>query len=128
MKLTISMLVISLAAISVGCGSSSPRVLESVTATPASAVAQDFPNGRVQFTPTGVFNKAPTKVTPLPSCSAAGATGPCLTAWSTSPSTIATIDQDGLAECIPGESGTTTIRVAVNGDGPSMGVAKLTCP
>jgi hypothetical protein len=67
-------------------------------------------------------------VTPLPSCSAPGATGSCITAWSTSPNTIATIDQNGLAQCVPGQSGTATIQVAVSGDGPLIGVAKLTCP
>ena len=128
MKPAIPILVISLAALSTGCGSSSARMLESVTATPASADAQDFPNGTVQFTPTGIFNKAPTKVTPLPSCSASGATGSCITAWSTSPNTIATVDQNGMAQCAPSQFGTATIQVAVSGDGPLMGVAKLTCP
>jgi len=128
MKSAILILVVSLAALSTGCGSSSARMLESVTATPASADAQNFPNGTVQFTPTGIFNKAPTSVTPLPSCSAHGATGSCVTAWSTSPNTIATIDQNGLAQCVPGQSGTATIQVAVSGDGALMGVAKLTCP
>lgn len=128
MKSAISVLAVSLAALSTGCGSSSTRMLESVTATPASADAQNFPSGRVQFTPTGIFNKAPTKVTPLPSCAVSGATGSCITAWSTSANTIATIDQNGLAQCVPGQSGTATIQVAVSGDGPLMGVAKLTCP
>ena len=121
MKSAISILVISLAVFSTGCGNSSARMLESVTATPASADAQKFPNGTVQFTPTGIFNKAPTRVTPLPSCSASGATGSCITAWSTSPSTIASIDQNGLAQCVPSQSGTATIQVAVSGDGPLMG-------
>lgn len=128
MKLAISTLVITLVALATGCGSSSPRMLESVTATPASADAQNYPNGIVQFTSTGNFNKAPTTVTPLPLCSAPGATGSCITAWSTSPNTIATIDQNGAAQCNPGQTGTATIQVGVAGDGPLVSVAKLNCP
>src|SRR4029077_16359758 len=128
MKPAISILVVSLAVLGMGCGSSGVRMLESVTATPARADAQNFPNGEVQFTPTGIFNKAPTRVTPLPSCSAPGATGSCITAWATSPNTIATIDQNGLAQCGPSQSGTVTIQGAVSGEGPLLGVAKFTCP
>jgi hypothetical protein len=65
MESSISILVLILAALGTGCGSSGARMLESVTATPASADAQNFPNGTVQSTPTGIFNKAPTRVTPL---------------------------------------------------------------
>src|ERR1700693_2983266 len=79
------------------CGSNSnPRVLQSVTATPASADAQQFPGGRVQFTATGVFNTAPTQVTPLPSCSATNSNDACITAWSTSPVTVDAVDQNGI--------------------------------
>jgi hypothetical protein len=100
-----------------GCGNSAPRVLQSVSASPASADARNFPNGQVRFVPTGTYNKAPVTVTPL-----------AVTAWSANPSTIATVDQNGIAACYPGQIGTVKIRVAVAGDGPMMDVAQLTCP
>lgn len=128
MRLALSTSVLCLVTAAAGCGSGTPRTLESVIASPATADAQNFPNGKVQFTPTGIFNKTPTRVTPLPNCSAKNATGACLTAWSVSPDTLATIDQNGLAQCISGQSGTATIQIAVAGDGPFMNAATLTCP
>lgn len=114
----------------VGCGMSmsTPRTLQSVTVNPATADAKDFPHEQVQFTPTGIFNKPPTRVTPLPMCSASDATGACITAWSVFPPTIATIDQNGLAQCVSGESQTAKVEIALSGDGPLMTVASLTCP
>lgn len=111
-----------------GCGMSTPRMLQSVAVSPATADASDFPNGQVQFTATGIFNKAPTRVTPLPTCSMSSATGACITAWSTFPPTAATIDQNGLARCVPGQSQAAKIEIALQGDGPLMTVATLTCP
>lgn len=103
-----------------GCGSSTPRTLQSVSVMPSVADAQDFPNGQVQFVATGIFNKPPTRVTPFQ-----------VSAWMVNnPSTgsIATIDQTGLATCVPGQSGTVTISIALPGDGPLMKAATLTCP
>jgi hypothetical protein len=112
-----SILLLLLAVEAVGCGSGSPRMLQSVTASPMTADAQNFPNGQVQFTATGVFNRAPTRVTPFQ------------VAWLTSLPSIAAIDSNtGLAQCVPGQSGTVTIDVGVPGDGPLMQVATLTCP
>ena len=128
MQLVTSIIVLCLVAATTGCGSSRPRMLVSVIATPATADAQNFPNGKVQFTPTGIFNKTPTRVTPLPACSTITSADACITAWSVSLNTIATIDQNGLAQCVSGQSGTATIQVALAGDGPSMRVATLTCP
>jgi hypothetical protein len=128
MKLMVPILVLSLAVVATGCGSNSPRSLQSVVANPASADAQTFPNGKVQFTPTGIFDKVPTRVTPLPLCSAPNSGATCITAWSTSDARIATIDQSGVASCLPGQSGPVTIEVAIVGDQPLMSVAKLTCP
>jgi hypothetical protein len=127
MKLRAPLLALSLA-VTTACGNSSPRILQSVIATPASADAQDFPGGQVQFTPTGIFNKAPTHLTLL-ACPASNSSDTCITAWSTSsPGTIATVDQSGVAHCLPGQSGTVSVTVAVVGDLPAMNVAKLTCP
>jgi hypothetical protein len=129
MKLRDALLALSLAIVTTACGSSSPRMLQSVIVTPANADAQNFPSGQVQFTPTGIFNKAPTHVTPLPACSATMSADTCITAWSTSsPGTIATVDQSGVAQCMAGQSGSVSIAVAVVGDRPVMNVAKLTCP
>jgi hypothetical protein len=128
MKLRMPILALSLGVVTTGCGTSSPRMLQSVVANPASADAQHFPNGKVQFTATGVFSKAPTRVTPLPVCSAPNSGATCITAWSTSPDTIAVVDQSGVAQCLEGQVGSATIAVAVVGDGPVMNVATLTCP
>ena len=128
MKLMVPILALLLAVVATGCGSSSPRTLQSVVASPASADAQTFPNAKVEFTPTGIFNKAPTRVTPLPACSAPNSGATCITAWSTSDARIATIDQSGVASCLPGQSGAVTIKVAIVGDQPLMSVATLTCP
>jgi hypothetical protein len=117
MKLRTPFLALPLVVLTAGCGNAAPRTLQSVTASPASADAKNFANGRVQFIPTGTYNKPPTPVTPLP-----------VTAWSASPSTIAAIDQNGIAECLTGQVGTVKIEVAVAGDGPLIDVAQLTCP
>jgi hypothetical protein len=117
MKLGRRFLALSLMGFSAGCGNSVPRTLQSVTASPAVADARNFPNGRVQFVPGGIYNKPPLTVIPLP-----------VTAWSARPSTTATIDQSGIAQCVPGQVGMVTIQVAIPGDGPLMSVAQLTCP
>ena len=39
-----------------GCGAGSPRVLQSISVTPASADANSFPNGEVQFTVMGAYS------------------------------------------------------------------------
>jgi hypothetical protein len=116
MKLRPPFLALPLLILTISCGNS-PRVLQSVTATPASADAKNFPNGRVQFTPTGTYNTSPKTVTPLP-----------VTAWLASSSAIATIDPNGVAECVPGQVGTVQIQVGTAGDHPLWTVAQLTCP
>jgi hypothetical protein len=102
--------------LSLNCGSSTPRTLQSVSAAPAVADAMNFPNGQVQFVATGTYNKPPLTVTPQP-----------VTAWQVS-AAIATITQSGLATCVSGQSGTAKVQIAVAGDGPLMTVATLTCP
>jgi hypothetical protein len=117
MRLKTPLLAVSLTVFAAGCGSSAPRMLQSVTANPAQADAKNFPSGRVQFVATGTYNKPPITVTPQP-----------VTAWAASPISIAIIDQNGIAQCLPGQVGTANIQVAVSGDGPLMDVAQLTCP
>jgi uncharacterized protein YjdB len=118
----------------IGCGSmnSSPnRVLQSMTLNPATADAQQFPQGQVQFTPMGTFSKAPSPATvPVPFVS------PYSGSWSSSDPSIATINQNGVAQCVAGASGTVTIQAMASSNsamGTQMstgvsGTAKLTCP
>ena len=118
----------------VGCGSmnsASNRVLQSMTLNPAIADAQNFPQGQVQFTPTGTFSRAPSPAAvPVPFAS------PYSGSWASSDPTIATINQNGVAQCVAGASGTVTIQAMASSNsamGPAMstgvtGTAKLRCP
>jgi len=102
-----------------GCGSNSP-----ISVTPASADAQNFPNGIVQFKATGV---------PSPTWCIGTASGSC----NGNVVPIATIDINGQAQCLAGHSGTVTIlagtggRVTIPDAGMQLshfGSAQLTCP
>jgi hypothetical protein len=121
--------VISIATI--GCGSmnsTSNRVLQSMTLSPANADAQTT-HGQVQFTAMGTFSKAPSPAT-VPFVS------PYTGTWSTSDMNVATITQTGLASCVSGAAGTVTINAIASsnsGQGTQMSTAvsssaKLTCP
>lgn len=114
----------------IGCSSmnsTSNRVLQSMTLTPANADAQSS-QGQVQFTAMGTFSKAPS---PAPVPFAVPYTG----SWATSDPNIATITQAGLATCVSGATGTVTINAIAStnsGQGTQMstavhGSAKLTC-
>ncbi len=117
--------------LSVGCGgmsSNSPRVLQSINVTPATADALNFPNGQVQFGATGNFSMPPTPVTPL-----------TVSIWTSSAPSIATVDPNsGVGQCVPGASGTATITAKAPSGGPDMpmpgtavlvsGTAQLNCP
>jgi hypothetical protein len=125
----------ALALHTLGCGSSNMntnRVLQSMVITPANADAQTFPNGQVQFAATGTFNKAPS---PAQITFQSPYTG----TWSmmnAASASIATISQTGLAQCVPGASGTATVMAQVSANsagGGQMSVAvkgttTLTCP
>jgi hypothetical protein len=120
-----------------GCGSgsmmNSNRVLQSMTISPAMADAQNFANGRVQFTARGVFNKPPSpqQVTFQPPYSG----GWSLIANGAQP--VATMSATGLAQCVPGAVGTDTV-VAMASANAAMGTGAtgvmvqasttLTCP
>jgi len=121
--------VISIA--TVGCSSmnsTSNRVLQSMTLTPANADAQTT-QGQVQFTAMGTFSMAPSPA-PVPFVS------PFTGTWSTSDMNVATITQTGLASCVSGAAGTVTINAVASsnsGRGTQMSTAvsssaKLTCP
>jgi|SRR5437899_2467722 len=117
----------------VGCGmSSSNRVLQSIAVNPATADAQNFPNGQVQFTATGTFSKPPS---PSPVTFVAPYSGQ----WFVDPA-FATIVGTGTGtatfQCVAGASGTTTVRATASANsalGTQMsiavnGTATLTCP
>ena len=109
--------------LTIGCGGAS-RQLQSVAVTPATADAQSFPGGQVQFTAVGTYTQPPS-----PSNLAQAA-------WSLSDPTLATVDQNGLAQCIAGASGVVTVTAGVSGPCSGTGctaiqitgAAKLTCP
>lgn len=107
-----------------GCGSGSPRLLQSVSVTPASADAHTFPNGQVQFTALGSYNHPPS---PSPITESG---------WSLSDPNIATISQSGLAQCNAGASGVVTVKASASGPCTGTGctavmlsgTAQLSCP
>jgi len=131
-----SVVLILTAAIVAGCGGSTMnngRMLQSLTVTPASADAQNFPGGKVQFTATGTFNMAPTTVMSPP------------VIWSIqNPSGMptmpqATIDPNGLAQCnafvgttLAAATAPTEPEIPLIGMPPSTptvsGTATLICP
>lgn len=104
---------------STACGSSQP-----ITVSPASADAQNFPNGMVQFKASGVTS---------PTWCIGSANGIC----DGNVATIATIDINGQAQCLAGHNGTVTILAGTGGRvmNPDAGMqfshfgsAQLTCP
>lgn len=123
-----------LAFVLLACGSSS-HMLQTVTVTPATADAQNFPSEQVQFTATGHFNSTPMSVSPL-----SATWGACFQSAAT---TAVTVTANGIAECTSGATGTFTIwafssnpsQVNCNaitacggGCGRITGTAELTCP
>jgi hypothetical protein len=127
-------LLILAAAITLACGSSHPRVPSSVTVTPATADAQDFPDGAVQLTATGYFSTMPSPVSPLS------------VTWKACNSSAISVSTGGVARCNAGAVGTYSISAASyyhsNSQCQAMlacgsvgadcfavyGVAQLTCP
>ena len=127
-------LALSLLAIS-GCGamstSSSNRVLESMTISPATADAQTYTNGQVTFTAMGTFSKPPSPaMVPVPFVT------PYSGNWMVSDANIATIDGNGVAKCVSGATGTVNVIAEVSADAADPGQtsvavsasAQLTCP
>jgi hypothetical protein len=114
-----------------GCGMNpitSARKLFSMTVSPAVADAARSPGGKVQFKATGTFSRPP-------SPDLVTFVEPYSGSWSVSNPDIATISPSGLAQCVPGASGTVdVIAVASANSAPPgamsvgvRGMAKLTC-
>lgn len=129
------------------CGGS-PGQIQSITLSPPSADAQNYPNGKVPFVATGHYNAAPTTVTPLQA------------SWGVASEQLVngvetfgfangalSVDTNGVAQCTAGASGTYAVgawvNLAVNGPPPGcpsgpfgqpyaclavLGTAQLTCP
>jgi hypothetical protein len=119
-----------------GCGAPNPnndRVLLSITVAPATAKAQNFTNGQVQFSATGTFSRPPS-----PAPVSVPFVAPYSGTWFISDPTIATISQSGVAQCEIGNSGTVTVTAMVSANScppntPCMsiavrGTARLICP
>ena len=114
-----------------GCGMNSMtsgRMLFSMMVSPAMADATRSPGGKVQFKATGTFSQPP-------SPDVVTFVAPYSGSWSVSNPDIATISPSGLAQCVPGASGTVdVIAVASANSAPPgamsvgvRGMAKLTC-
>jgi hypothetical protein len=126
-------LLIAFAITTIACSSMnsmSNRVLQSMVISPANADAQTSPQGQVQFSAMGTFSKAPSPA-PVPFVA------PYSGSWATSDLDVATIDQTGLAQCVPGTAGTVTITAIASSNAGMgtqnmstavSGTAKLTCP
>ncbi|MFY9744220.1 MAG: hypothetical protein WA252_03885 [Candidatus Sulfotelmatobacter sp.] len=127
------------AAISLACGSSSggPTNLTSISISPATANAQDYPNGQVQFTAVGYESgsSSPVSISPTWSvCNEANAQSEIK------------VNATGVAQCNAGASGTYIVNASVlTHSNPTCnvvlacseagtdcfgthGVAELTCP
>ena len=123
-------LLLAFSIVTLACGSSSMRSLQSVTVNPSTA------SGNFQFVATGHYNRAPATVTPLPDAT----WGACLNGNPTSDITVST---NGLAQCGASASGSYTvwsygtsatgavcnvINSCGGGCGRVTGTATLTCP
>lgn len=108
------------------------RSIESITINPATADAQDYPNGQVQFKATGYYNTPPSPVTPI-----AATWGVCV---ENAPTNEVSVTATGLAHCAAGAVGTYTVfayafpnpsclAITACGGGCTVeGTAQLTCP
>ena len=118
----------------VTCGNN--RQLQTVSLNPTAADAHNFPNGQVSFAATGAFSKPPSPV-PLTSKDVGWCVGTSGGACAGNINTGATVNQNGVAQCVTGFSGTVTI-LAGTGGSTSMpdtgsqlkifGVGQLSCP
>jgi hypothetical protein len=110
------------------CGVSLPRHLVSVSVTPATASAHNSPNGQVQFSAVGTFDRAPSPTTLSPAT--------WIISPTPNPSDAASINENGVAQCKAGFVGTVTVEGGQAQCGPTStdacklihGSAQLTCP
>jgi hypothetical protein len=118
----------------VTCGSN--RQLQTVTLNPTAADAHNFPNGQVSFAATGAFSKPPSPVH-LTGNDVSWCVGTSGGACAGNIAVGAIVDQNGVAQCMTGFSGTVTVLAGTGGTtsmpdtGSQLkifGAATLTCP
>ena len=126
-------------AISLACGASAPRVLQTVSVNPASADAMNYPSGSVPFVATGYYSKSPLTVSPETAAWTA------CSSTQGQPTNNVTLSSTGVAQCNAGVSGTYMVVAAVPDPafkcdgveipyicgascGTVIGMATLTCP
>jgi len=132
-------LLVLVAVIALACGSPpAPRSIQSLSISPATANADQYPNGRVQFTAIGYYTKPPSPVKPQ-----SATWGACYQSQQT---TGVSVSKNGVAQCAAGSVGTYTVWAfvvqqpppgyacpnvedACGGGGCQVtGTAQLTCP
>lgn len=110
--------VVAASILTIACGQSKTIV------SPATADAQNFPGGVVQFSATGISH---------PTWCIGSSTGMC----NGNVASVATINSNGSAQCVSGTPGTVTILAGRSGNIPksddgfqlsNFGSAQLTCP
>jgi hypothetical protein len=114
-----------------GCGD---HKLNSISLSPATADAKDF-GGQVQFTATGTFSDS-SKPVPLKNITwcVGSSSGIC----NGNIAAAATVDGNGMAQCVLNSTGTVTVLAGTPATSPMMpdkgqplqvfGMARLTCP
>lgn len=106
----------------------SARQMQSITVTPTSAVAQNFPGGQVQFTATGHFNMDPMTATPQVLWTV-GSPFPMMpmssmsSSMTTPTASEVSISANGIAQC-NGFVGTVTIQATAPMD-PNMSLSQM---
>lgn len=128
---------VGLAGLMASCSSNNPnlgRVLFSISVTPATADAKNFPNGQVIFTASGMFSLSPS---PAPLTFTAPYAGQFGVANPTNPpATIATVVSTGnstvTVQCAAGASGTVPVVASASANNGTdtviTGSGELTCP
>ena len=105
-----SMFLLAAASAMLACGgSSSPRQVQAIVVTPASADAQSFPDGKVPFVATGTYSAAPTTVNPLTANWGKALQQMINGVPNLFPTSDVTVDSNGVAQCASGASGTYVI-------------------
>lgn len=104
--------------------------LQAITLSPATADAQDYPDGQVPFVATGTYANPTGKVTPQPAL-----WGAC---QQNAASSEVSVTKGGMAQCASGASGAYTVFAydittcnVINQCGGGctvVGTAQLTCP
>jgi hypothetical protein len=148
LRFTLSFLALALAAsLASSCGASSSNLsrgttppsqgqgqLQSIALSPATADAQAYPNGQVQFVATGYYTDPTQTITPL-----SAMWGTC---YQDAPTSEISVTALGVAQCAPGAVGTYTVwaddspspnieclaMTACGGGCFIAGTAQLTCP